>query len=434
VKHFGPLRIILVSLLALALGCSKDTDVSQTTGDVKTRLPWAEEGGQYSLQEVLLSGITSLTEFGGNYATFYVYPSVQGDRIHGYHPKTRFLKSGDLYVPEDTFTQEMAVIYAHLQRLAILDNEMGAAGVNIWPRDVGVAVRYNNRGSTETNNAFYDGKTDAMLIVPYTQNNLPIPVNAGILAHEHFHSLYFKLVEKDLFGERLITHGKKIREEVLGHDNVVESEIDKSTTPSTQKDFNAQYHVMFSRGLNEGLADFWAWVYTGDPDFISLSLPSEKANRTLSASGVKDKFMTADDWKFRIMNNYSRSDVGEKCLGLRVAYCLGTDYARTLKDFAAKVQETRGLKSSVETRHEVGKAVLKSLVLLKKSFQNLKEDEYFEPVQFFAMVRDSMADLKAPEKAFMDNLVEKTLKAEKDARQPDTNKIVPVGPVTADKK
>ncbi|WP_413288944.1 hypothetical protein [Bdellovibrio sp. HCB337] len=408
-KHFG-LRIwqtlIGFSVLALVSGCSREPDTHKISGDIKTRIPFTSEGGAYSLQAVSLSGIRSLYEFSGKYVTFYMSPSVSDSKLTGHQPKTRFIKAGDVYVPEDVMSQQLAVIYAHFQRLAALDNELGAEGVNTWPRDVGVGVRYKSEGNRyETNNAFYDGSTDSMLVVPYTQNNLPIAVNAGILAHEHFHSLYFKLVEKHVFKAQQALHGKSLREEVL---NIVEDkniEISKPL-PEDNDSFTTEYHALFSRGINEGLADFWAWIYTGDPDFLQHSLPSEKDQRTMN---IEEKaaeefvFPNSEIWKMEVLNRYSGAQP-RGCRGVRVSYCLGSKYARLLKHFSGVVQDSRGL-SSLEARKLVGTAIVKALPTLKESLLSIKTGEYFDPSSFFKMLQDALPDVQTKEKTFLEKLV-----------------------------
>ncbi len=409
-KHFGTRSLqsfFGIVLLVLSLGCSRSSDVRQVSGDIKTRLPWASEGGEYSLQEVLLKGISSLYELSGSFVTFYIYPSIKESKLSGHNPKTRFVKSRDIYVPADTLSQQMAVIYAHMQNLAELDEKMGAGGVNTWPRDVGVAARFiGGNGERETNNAFYDGQTDSMLIVPYTQEHLPIPVNAGILAHEHFHSLYFKLIEKKIFKSRQVLHGEDLRDKILGA-KVVESDVLMPVEKAQEDD---SYHRSLSRAMNEGLADFWAWVYTGDRDFLAQSLPSEKAARTLKLEEAPREFTTAELFQFRLDNSFYKSDVGEHCLGVRVLYCLGSEFARTLTYFSYIVQDERRI-SSIEARQIVGKAVVKALPLLQEAFLlKSKEKERLEPVQFFAMVQASLADIKEKEKSFLESLVKETLK------------------------
>ncbi|MGZ3744333.1 MAG: hypothetical protein ACXWRE_09635 [Pseudobdellovibrionaceae bacterium] len=404
-----------ISLLSFVLCCNREPDTYRVTGDVKTRIPWASEGGAYSLQEVTLSGITSLYELSGTYANFYIYPAVSDSKIYGHRPKTRFLKSEELYLPEDDLSQQMAVIYAHLQRLAALDREVGAGGVNKWPRDVGVSVRYAANGKYETNNAFYEGTTDSILVVPYTQNNLPIAVNAGILAHEHFHSLYYKLVEKYVFKKPVPLHGQEIRDEVLGQNAIERLPAPPPQKPTLENNegFIEDYHLLFSRGINEGLADFWAWIYTGDANFIQASLPTEKESRSLDLSAAEAqnyKFPNVEIWKMRVANRFN-PNVEDRCRYDKVSYCLGTEYARTLKRFTNVVQSSRGLNPQ-QARKLVGAAIVKALPVLKDALLTLKKTEYFEPTSFFTMVENSTEGLTGPEKEFLETLIAKAKKIE----------------------
>jgi hypothetical protein len=402
-----------IALVAATVGCGRDPETSSVSGDVKTRIPIASEGGSYSLQEVTLQGITSLYNFGGQFGNFYIYPAVTDGKLSGTQPKSRFLKAGDLYVAEDELSQQMAVIYNHLQNMAALDEEIGAGGVNKWPRDVGMAVRYRSKKGLDSNNAFYDGALDAILVIPYTRDNLPIAVNAGILAHEHFHSLYYKLVEKDVFEKASKPlHGQQVREAVLGESIVGEGfNISK---PETVDAYAESFHKQFSRGINEGLADYWAWMYTGDPDFLMRSLPSEEKARTLNLTPSQ-----LENYKFPNKEDFSaRMDLGRieffadgsknPCYGDGVSYCLGTDYARTLKRFAAVVQAARGV-SSFEARKIVAAAIVKTLPEFRVELLKYKQNQFFSPEQFFVMLQTSMAaDVRAEEKAFLEELVAKS--------------------------
>jgi len=426
VKLFG-LRILQtligISILGLALGCNREPDTHNVSGDIKARIPFTSEGGSYSLQEVILSDISSLYELSGKYATFYIYPAISGNKLVGQQPKTRFIKSGDVYVPEDVLSQQLAVIYAHFQRLALLDIELGAGEVNTWPRDVGVAVRYRTPDGLQTDNAFYEATTDSMMVVPYTQDNLPIAVNAGILAHEYFHSLYYKLVEKSVFKTQAIVHGEKLRAEVLGA-NIVESIELSKPLPDNNAASVTTYHEFLSRALNEGLADFWAWIYTGDPDFLQLSLPSEKKYRTLSLSLAEIKelqFPTSQGWKAEI-DNRKYAEAG--CRDGRMYYCLGIKYARVLKYFSGIVQNSRGVTSQA-ARKIVGAAIIKTLPKFKDALLNLKAKEYFEPIQFLVLLQDSVADLQPNEKQALQDIIKKS-----EISSPEANKksLRPDGP------
>lgn len=405
----------LVLVILIFPGCSREPDTHKVSGNVTVRIPIHSEGGSYQLREVELLGIQSLYKLSGDYVTFYIYPSVKGTKIHGSKPKARFLKSGDVYVPEDVVSQQLAVIYAHFQRLAALDVELGAEGVNTWPRDIGVLVRYReDNGALSTNSAYYDPGTDAVLVVPYTQDNLPIYVNAGVLAHEHFHSLYQKLVQKHLEPEKKNpSEEKKLKR--ISDLREVDLEMDKEPVTTQgrkatkvqpeQGDDRDEYHALLSLGLNEGLADFWAWIYTGDPDFLQWSLPKERAARSLNLSEEALKafvFPDSKTWRAEVANRFH---VAPRCWGSRVSYCLGTKYAQMLKNFSGVIQDARGI-SSLEARKIVGAGVIKTLPLLKdEMLSNFNKEKYFEPYHFFSLLEEGMPDLKTEERRVLQKLV-----------------------------
>jgi hypothetical protein len=337
-----------------------------------------KEDGQYKLSVVELLGIQDLSRMVGQFAKFFLSPRILNGRLDGPSPKARFiLNSNGVNVPSDDSTMQMATIYAHLQRLAALDKELGADGVNKWPRDVGLAVRVS--GGLR-NNAFYEGKTDSMLVVPYTKNNIPISVNGGILAHEHFHSLFYKLVLKE---DTASVHTQEIKD-VIGGDFA--QTLSGQETPRIPKgdslseyDVHYFYHVAITRGLNEGIADFWGWMYTGDPDFIVQSLP-EATDRNLKVSEFQASRVLSreEDIKEEIKRRYSFSNENNMDFNSLIngyAYMLGTEFSRSLKRYTDLYADAHKL-DSVAARKEVAKIVIKMLPTLKLELgETQREDE-----------------------------------------------------------
>lgn len=408
-KRFGQsLRQTLIGftvLCATLIACNREPATNNVSGDVKVRIPFPVEGGGYALQVIALSGIKSMYEFSGDFANFYIYPSTDGSKIRGFRPKAHFIKSGDVYVPaadDQGLTQQMAVIYAHMQRLTRLDQELGVGELDPGPIDIGLLVRFPaaDHSGVEVNNAFYNSDTDAILILPYTARELPIAVNGGILAHEHFHSLYYKLVGK-VVQESMQAHGQKLKNAVEGTPAAQSSSTETSVRTRT---LAQKTNLFFYLGLNEGLADFWASVYTGDPDFIVSSVPSEQAARTMKVD-VKSRqdfrFSPAVAWK-----EIARRSFADECDGPCVVgrgcsiYCLGTEYARGLSALAQVVQDTRGI-TGIEARKLVAKAMLKALPQLALTLKDLTADEFYEPVNFLSLIGETLPDIKSDEKNFI---------------------------------
>lgn len=407
-------KIIAAVFVATALGaCSGKQDNSEVSGSVQVLAPMNDFNGGYRLQFVNLLDLNNLREVSGRFVRFFMSPRIISNRLNGSAPQGRFIKNVDgNYVPTNDLSQQLVTVYAHMQKLAQLDEEVGASGINHWPRDIGVAVKVVGGMN---NNAFYDGQTDAMLFVPYTKADLPIAANGGILAHEHFHSLFYKIVIKNrlpteqvsihdrtqflnsaqIIDEGINGEGKRIR---IGN----EDEVD--TVPNPQADeskVRSYYMTTFVRGLNEGLADFWGWMYSGDPDFIASSLPSEKLNRTLKVEGTATLTLTPMEQIRSAASLYTQYDkvrFGNYLVGL--SYNIGTRYSRLLKRFADISAESRGLES-LKMRKEVAKWVIKTLPVFRDEFTKTSASGYYAPAKFLENLASVIPDMTDKECNFL---------------------------------
>ncbi|WP_413558716.1 hypothetical protein [Bdellovibrio sp. HCB209] len=414
-------------LLAMAVtACSGQQETAQVSGSVEVLAPVNDSKAGYSLKFIELSGLDSLREVSGRFVRFFISPRILDNRLNGPAPQGRFIKNTDgKYIPANDQSQQLAAIYGHMQNLAKLDEELGAGGVNHWPRDIGVAVR---EASGLVNNALYDGLTDSILIVPYTKDDLPIAVNGGILAHEHFHSLYFKLVMKgttDSSGEQ-DTGSIHDRSRFLSAAGIEDTdhhhaEVNPRVDPSaikigkgrvvspSDKVVKRYYNRYFQRALNEGLADFWAWMYTGDPDFIAASLPSEKRKRTLSIEGYQVvslvKAESLRDISATYLNFNSRSEFEDHMLA--VSYNLGTKYSRLLKLFTDTAAESRGIESQ-EMRKKVAAWIVASLPVFRQDFLNTDAEGFYPPTRFLSVLSSAATDLNQKECEFLAEVINST--------------------------
>lgn len=356
------------SLVApLAIGGAGSEGKKPVSGNVRVMTPMPSEGGQYSLQITELFALNDLSTLAGKFVKFFFSPRVRNNQLEGLSPKARFILNSDgVYIPTDETTMQMVSIYAHMQKLAALDEELGAGGVNKWPRDVGIAVRVV--GHT-VNNAFYEGKTDSILVVPYVNKELPLAINGGVLAHEHFHSLFYKLVIDDpatnVHAQEISeTFGEDFEKTLTGHDQKMEP------TGETLSDteLNYYYHLAMTRGLNEGLADFWGWMYTGDPDFIVQSLPSQtQRNLQTSDLGAKRLLSKKGYWQGRLQANYkttstSNFDFNTFIQGL--SYEIGTEFSRSMKRYTDVYAKARSI-DPLQARKDVAKVIIKMLPTIR---------------------------------------------------------------------
>ncbi|WP_413585357.1 hypothetical protein [Bdellovibrio sp. HCB274] len=413
-------KITSVMLLALAVtACSGQENTSQVSGSVQVLAPMNDSKSSLSLKFIELSGLDNLREVSGRFVRFFISPRILDNRLNGPAPQGRFIKNSDeKYVPTNEQSQQLVVIYAHMQNLAKMDEAVGAGGVNRWPRDIGVAVR---ESSGLVNNALYDGTTDSILIVPYTHQNLPIAVNGGILAHEHFHSLYYKLVMKDFSdpaGEQTVNTGSNHdRAQFLEAAGITDSSDQATPNPRTEsglkigkgrevalseKLVKRYYNRYLHRGLNEGLADFWGWVYTGDADFIASSLPDFKLQRSLNIGEYEVVGLVSADRLRGIAASYvnfnSRQTYEEYMRDM--AYSLGTKYSRLLKHFADKSAEARGV-DAVEMRLKVASWIVATLPAFRQDFVENEANIYYPPTRFLQVFAAQIPDMNEKECQFL---------------------------------
>lgn len=408
-KQFSPVALVILAMSALA-ACTSNPEAASISGDVKVLAPMNDpQSSKYILQFVELNGITNLAEVTGRFARFFFSPRISQNRLGGVSAKGHFLRNTDgNFVPMDDLSQQMVAIYAHMQSLAQLDAAVGAAGVNKWPRDIGLGVVV--KGSM-SNNAFYDGKTDSMLFVPYTQSDLPISVNGGILAHEHFHSLFYKIVLRGSSDEASI-HDRQGFLKVAGVETLDARTVDSDrsiTESSNETDLHQYYHSSLVRGMNEGLADFWGWMYTGNPDFIAASLPQEKGARTLEALDKVSvaKLPKTTDLKraVGIYLSYDKENVSQYLTGY--AYTVGTQFSRMMKGFTDISAQARGLKD-LEARRKVATWLIRMLPGLRADLAKIQDGSYYQSTQFVQSLTAVIPDLQEKECLYLADVFNNT--------------------------
>ncbi len=114
----------------------------------------------------------------------------------------------------------------------------------------------------------------------------------------------------------------------------------------SEESLHSYYHMALKRGLNEGLADFWGWMYTGDPDFIAQSIPAVKESRSLKASNdmtnVLPDMNTIKDWiEARYLMLRHKQDIDGDIVNY--AYTLATSFSRFMKSYTDIYAQARGI-------------------------------------------------------------------------------------------
>ncbi|MBC7458132.1 MAG: hypothetical protein H7235_07630, partial [Bdellovibrionaceae bacterium] len=178
--------------------CQPQTPVSDANGNLKVLIPMVAKdlsNDSSQLETVTIKNISSLKDVSGSYVRFFYTPGGGSGALTGPAPQSRFIRTGkDVYVPSDSITQQMFSLYYHIQNLNDFNAEISPELKQTQPFQIGLNTQVPDNASTGKNNAFFDGESNALLFVPYTLGNIPISVNSGIIAHEFFHSIFFKHV------------------------------------------------------------------------------------------------------------------------------------------------------------------------------------------------------------------------------------------------
>ena len=283
------------------------------------------------------------------------------------------------FISLDATAIQAATVYAHIERLHKLDVSSGASEF-LPPRasiglNVGITTTDNLRIE---NNAQYNPTLDAFLFVPYTDTDLPIVFNAGVIAHEHFHSIF----------QHIVLKGMQISKAYLSA-NIDEPNKLPPPTQATQTfahDTGSpisidQYNRYVLRGINEGLADFWGWLYSGDESFVGRSLVNSLETRRLDRGSVQ--FYDSDFFKLALGRNTNDQT------RLSMAYFLGSQYAVYFRNITLKIFNG---KSDPETRAKMARILILSLPNFKDELLAKLDSQYLAPEIF---VKSFMKSLQA---------------------------------------
>ncbi len=347
----GALSTLGAGALLLA-GCSKQLS-KDLGGTVRMQVPLQDNRGDYHLEQVELRQLESLRSMRGDYAEFFLSPKIQEGSLSGSEFSGRFAKMGDLWVARDVISLTAATIYYHLQKLTDLDVQVGAAGLKRKRQQVALSAMLidpNGTSSPLKNTALFEATSRALLFVAYTEKQLPIAINSGILAHEYFHALFYPLVLEPLIANGFLSDEQTKRTELGGHKldqakkmKAVDANEAKPVLPeNTDREVRKRliHHFLWLKAINEGLADVWGWAYTGDPDFIALSLPSEKITRTLStASVISFTESSQQNSKVAMIAGLPMRDQAGWIT--KFGYEIGTEWARFFKSYVEKSQLPR---------------------------------------------------------------------------------------------
>lgn len=363
--------VLMAILATLFVGCSKTVEKS----GYKVLIPWPTKSGEsYALQVVDLPTLKDPNSVSGSSAKVYLDPKFTEEGLKGTVPTAKYVETNEgVLIPSDFMSAQFFGVYAHTEKLWDLDESLGIGRLVTHPRKLGLKARViDNRKGQIKNNASFFAKVDGTLIMPFEANSefpekqLPLALNGGIIAHEHFHALFSAIMgelirvedEVSLFDScSLHDHEEQNEKEDIREDNRPKKR------PKKKINEVEQHNLLVMRAINEGLADIWGWIYTGDDDFISHSLPELGRNRKLDEK-LAAPYPSTQDF-------FERSKAYPEHLKIILSYELGTSIARQIRFAAEQMAGKRNLRiQDSENRLKIAKYIVELLPVLKNNFEH----------------------------------------------------------------
>lgn len=333
--------VVIVFLFVVSCGSEKSNDQGTTF-----LLPWSETStGELKFERVHIQTLRDPSRVEGPAAKVFVNAGLTWDGFSGRAVEPRWAKSGSLYIPRDVISGQALAVYAHFEKIFFLDQKLGITHLSGWPQQVSLRASSDRR----TNNAMYYPALDVTLVTAYTLNQHPLALNRFVLGHEHFHSMFIRAFEN----YRLSTFTKKgtLPEKLDEQFNKVKSEL--TTT---------EHNFFTLMALNEGLADFFGYVYSNDPAGFASALAVHKFNRRVD--DLREEYanlFNKEDW-YKLMTQVSFGERDNFCHRACRAYDQGSRYARTLYKLISKE------KNIVEARETLAQKILTALPKVAENF------------------------------------------------------------------
>jgi len=291
------LRPIFGLFLFFTISCAQESYQTGASGSNYFKIySFDQQTNQGQFIPVLLENLWTVNPMSGQFAEFVYAPREQNSEIIGDSPKLNFIQNREgVWVPQNLLSMEVASLYFQFQNLYYFDKQLGFETLYKLPRKISVQTRIKSEKSNRAahNNAFYEMNREIFFFLPTAGEGLQIPLNSGVIAHEHFHSLFHKLVLNKL----------KVSEKEKSFLAVHAAPIKDEDFEQIREEVLEIYNFIFLRALNEGLADYWGWLYSKDTHFIGRSLLDSENSRNLSEksdqSWMQASILLAPLWEYK---------------------------------------------------------------------------------------------------------------------------------------
>ncbi len=402
----APIWLLVSVLLTTACSPGGDVDVESSKFLI---YDLDEETGEYGLTRVQINSLRNVTAADGEIA--YLRGGGQLKQSteeptsreeweglltieESISPQIEYTVDDDgTVIPWDFDSAMMLTVYHHFERaheyfdaIPLGDSLRGELGDEVGDLVGRIPVYYyptlNLLGlpiPLFTDNAAYAFTLDAFIVPPRRElvDAVPIYANRGVITHEFTHAVFNRLVYED---ERV-------------PDPVFEewSRTDSLGLPADQQAFTAYNEL---NGLDEGIADIFGALDTGDPNYIAASISEELIDRDLA----KERFYESCLAMSVDMGVYPQPSA---CGGdYPEVTCSSSTGSCETEEFDGDPVDSRGVRfdyaeGSTYDSHHLGAVVASILWDLREERGGGLSDEELEQILI-----KTLHDIRSPERTF----------------------------------
>ncbi len=340
-------------------GCQRSADQKDpSSGSGALFQVLSSQDGSYKFDVKPLQSLQSILPFKGSTLEFYREPYLAGGKLLGFEqPLSIFRAEQGYWAGKDLQSIQMITLYYNFEKLRQFDaqiqvnNQSNLDQLNSWPLKVFVVG--SGLPSSSDSNALFSGQHRALLFTPYNETALPLMLNYGVHAHEHFHALFYELFLREL------PENFKSLKNLTHHQQEWERQgglvWKGAATPSPVTPAES-YHQLLVRGVDEGLADLWGYILSQDENFVGRSLPSETQRRKIT----NKLFVAVSQSELeRIAATLDPS------VHMQIAYELGSQISKTLRVLLLPITDPK----------QKAQIIISAVVKFARHFQSLKANE-----------------------------------------------------------
>lgn len=292
-KHvFG--KLVIFYVFVMAAGCQR---VPDSPGSYNVRIPIDRGDGVYTLQTVTIPGVRNLQNLESESVVirssgtlikstdFWGRTTLSVD--FGMTPQAHFIKTPDYYFPADFGTTAMTAALYHFSKIREFYDKVRP---NETKLEYPVKVMFHSSYQIELgflvytfyDNAVYEPAADIFAIVPRNSSKtIPLAFNGGVLGHEFFHRIFVK--DLSTAQAAALKANPSLASDMKAVDSLVSrifstawaEKVDLNVPILTGDSDTQLANDFLMAALNEGFADYFGGVYSGNPRYIMSSLPDD---------------------------------------------------------------------------------------------------------------------------------------------------------------